>query len=388
MYVHSDGKSGGFRRGLVTAAVEVAHDDASESYTAHCWIPAGSDDGAQCLVLGCASGRVQAWDPSAGEMIGPPAEAFRSIAQGADCAVLGLAASSPGRGTVFAACGGTPEILEVGLADGSTRSSFRAGKTGLCRLAAAMARKSGHNQEWLMSAAPGSVLKVWKLPAAGATLGTSPETMKAHLRLAAPANPATGIDLACIGGRVLALSADGTMQLDFFDVGPEGGSSQEAKGRQPPMASARVLSCHERLHSARLARTASAGGSSGRLLVVGFGSTIVACWAFDVSLGSDGAANRTVAPAFTVSQTELGGKVLCARHDALGAAAIGVNSTPADKLALVIAYGPSAKPVFVQVRAPKAKGGTVRVEPISGEALKKNLAALGDAKVAERTASS
>eukprot|EP00933_Yihiella_yeosuensis_P041978 TRINITY_DN36408_c0_g1_i1.p1 TRINITY_DN36408_c0_g1~~TRINITY_DN36408_c0_g1_i1.p1 ORF type:complete len:631 (-),score=108.13 TRINITY_DN36408_c0_g1_i1:186-2078(-) len=356
------------------AAVEVSHNDASESYTAICWIGSSKGEGSVRLALGCASGRIQAWDPSAGEMIGPVAEAFRAVAQGADCAVSGLACPSPSRGTVLAACNGTPEILEVGLADGTTRSSFRAGKAGICRLAATLASGKS-SKEWLLAASPGSPLKVWQIPGAGASLSSS--MSKAHLRLAPPANPATSLDMCCTGGRLLALSTDGTMRVDFFDIGPEGGAKEEADGsRQPPKASARVLSCHERLSYAQLARSAAASGSSGQLLALGFGSTIVACWIFEAG-SSQG--SRTVAPSYCISNAELGGKILSARPH------FPSSSSPVSKLSLVVAYGPAARPSFVQVSAPKSKGGSAQVVPISGQKAKpvaSDTAPGTDAKVA------
>ena len=54
-------------------AVELYHNDENETYTAACW---GSHGGGSCLVLGCASGRVQAWDASSAEMLGRPAQAW------------------------------------------------------------------------------------------------------------------------------------------------------------------------------------------------------------------------------------------------------------------------------------------------------------------------
>lgn len=328
------------------AAIEVAHNDASESYSAACWI---AGKGGQVLVLGCTSGRVQAWDPGAGELLGQ-AEAFRAIAQGADCAVTGLAATSSKRGTVFAACNGSPEILEVGLVDGTTRGSFRAGKAGLCRLAAAMA--SGRSaQEWLLAASPSAGLKLWRLPAAGSSLS---ELTKAHARLAAPANPATCLDLCTVNGHLLALCADGTMQADFFNLGPEDGRGEKAAGERPK-ESARVLSCHERLAEARLAR---ASLSSGQLVVVGFGTSIVACWTFELKGGD--ASTRTVAPAFTVSASELGGKILCARWDSAGSA-----QPVSGDLAMVVAHGPSAQPSFSKVLPPAKPKGASKVVGLS-----------------------
>ena len=55
-------------------------------------------------------------------------QAFHALASGADCSVTALAASST-RGTVFAACSGLPDILEIGLLDGVTRSSLASGKS-------------------------------------------------------------------------------------------------------------------------------------------------------------------------------------------------------------------------------------------------------------------
>ena len=55
-------------------------------------------------------------------------EAFHALASGADCSVSALAAPSAARATVFAACSALPDILEIGLVDGVTRSSLCSGK--------------------------------------------------------------------------------------------------------------------------------------------------------------------------------------------------------------------------------------------------------------------
>lgn len=361
------------------ASVEVTHNDVSETYTAACWISAvaGETSAARhCIVLGCASGRIQAWDPLAGEPVGRPAEGFREVAQGADCAVSGLAASSASRGTIFAACNGSPEILEVGLADGTTRGSFRTGKSGLCRLAATVAARG---QEWLLSAAPGAALKLWKLPAAGDSLG---ELRKASSRLAAPANAATCLELACLGGRLVGLCADGTMQVDFFDLGDgeqEGGKSAETT-KQPPRAAARVLSCHERLVHCRLA--APRGGKApAQCLVLGFGHSIVAVWSFD-AVAPQSKKERTVAPVFAVTNSELGGKVLCARADVAGSAVARQRDGQTERIAFLVAYGPSVKPVFAQVLAPKVSGSAAQIVALAGAATVKSV----DAQAAKQAA--
>eukprot|EP00931_Biecheleriopsis_adriatica_P032556 TRINITY_DN18993_c0_g1_i1.p1 TRINITY_DN18993_c0_g1~~TRINITY_DN18993_c0_g1_i1.p1 ORF type:complete len:625 (-),score=151.44 TRINITY_DN18993_c0_g1_i1:83-1957(-) len=339
------------------ATVEVNFNDPSEVYTAACWLaPAGS--GRHVLVLGCANGSIQAWDSSTGELLGR-STGFRSLVQGAECGVSALAASSHSRGTVFASSFGTPEVLEVGVLDGEVRGSFRSGKAGLCCLAAALAHGG---QEWLLAAAPNTALKIWQLPGHGATLRN---LKKAHKRLAQPANAATSVDLCCLGGRLLAACADGTMQVDFFDLGAESGT--KGAGELQALPSTRILSCRERVRSVLFARHVSTGGSSGRLVVIGYAQHIVACWAFDMGVAD--ASGKTVAPAFVVAQAELGGSILCARADSANAAAAGDSGMDSDKLAIVVAYGSSAKPLFAHVRAPRAKEG-VRIVPLGRESIR------------------
>ncbi|CAE7602621.1 unnamed protein product [Symbiodinium sp. CCMP2592] len=306
-------------------AVELYHSDENETYTAACWACPQNLQG--CLVLGCASGRVQAWDASSAELLGRPAQAFHALASGADCSVAALAASAT-RGTVFAACSGLPDILEIGLMDGVTRSSLASGKTSVSGLAL-----SGSASEWLLSSSIGAPLKLWRLPDAGASLSN---LHKASKCLKAPAGGAAHVDLCCFEGRLMALASDGAMQVDFFDAGPDnqGGVTH---GKRTPTSSTRVLTCHERVKEARLAKERDAGG---RLLVVGHGPSIVACWTFET--GSD-ALVRTVAPAFSVSKTELGGTVLCARG-----AQLAMKSMRTERLMLVVAHGTAARPSFAQ----------------------------------------
>ncbi|CAE7350340.1 unnamed protein product [Symbiodinium natans] len=195
-------------------AVELYHNDENETYTAACWVsPHKSLQAGQCLVLGCASGRVQSWDATSAELLGRPAQAFHALASGADCGVSALAAPSAIRGTVFAACSGLPDILEIGLVDGVTRSSFCSGKNAVSGLATSCSAT-----EWLLSSSLGAPLKLWRLPAAGASLSN---LRKAHRCLKAPAGGSSHVDLCSFEGRLLALAADGTMQVDFFDAGPE-----------------------------------------------------------------------------------------------------------------------------------------------------------------------
>ena len=61
-------------------------------------------------------------------------QAFHSLARGVDCSVSALVFLKS-RESIFAACNGLPEILEIGLMDGLTRSSLRSGKRlGLWRM--------------------------------------------------------------------------------------------------------------------------------------------------------------------------------------------------------------------------------------------------------------
>ena len=55
-------------------------------------------------------------------------QAFHAAASGfATCKVSALVTFVK-RGTVFAACDGMPEVLEIGIMDGLTRSSLKTGK--------------------------------------------------------------------------------------------------------------------------------------------------------------------------------------------------------------------------------------------------------------------
>ncbi|CAJ1353210.1 unnamed protein product [Effrenium voratum] len=342
------------------AAVELYHNDEKETYTAACWAPPSQ----AWLVLGCASGRLQCWEASAELLC--QAEAFRTLARGAESSVTALAAVAK-RGTVFAACAGVPEVLEVGVADGMTRSSFRSGKTGLCGLAA-----TSSDADWLLSASPGAPLKLWRLPAAGAVLT---DLKKAKKRFKGPAQSATCLELLCIERHIYVLCADGTAQVEFFDADMD---SEGENGKQAPATSTRVLSCHERLGDVRLARH-KAGGSLG-LLAIGYGATILACWTFDAGAH----AARTVVPTFTVSKAELGGSVLCAR---------GVKGRDSE-LCLLVAHGPAARPSFSQVSPPKSKKGAALIDSLapagaepSGKPEKKSVPAptvLGPAELATR----
>lgn len=293
--------------------LDVSHNDASELYTAACWLV--SKASCHIIALGCASGRIQAWDLQTGESLGPTAQAFHAIVQGADAAVTCLASPRKNRGTVFACCLAVADVLEIGLADGSTRATFSAGQSGLCQLALT---QSG--PLWLLSASPGKAMKLWRMPNAGGGVPGS----KAAARLASPANAPTSLDLCCSGGRLLALCADGTMQMDLIDCGPADGTGLPSNKQVLPAT--RVLSCHERIRTAHFA-PGPAGGAS--VLVVGYGPSIVAMWRFDAGMGNA----RTLPPIFSVSSKEMGAKILAGR------------AVPAE-LSLSIAFGPLSKPSF------------------------------------------
>lgn len=321
------------------AAAEVAHSDPSEAYTAACWGP-----GPQSLALGCASGRMQAWDPYAGELLGPTAEAFRAVARGADCSVTAIAASDPARSSVFAGCQAVPEILEIGVPEGVTRRSISAGKAGICRLAACGSGLS--SPTWLLAAGAGATaLKFWRLPASSGSNGTNPEKLKVTAKLSGPSNPSSCLDMCHLRGeastRTLALCADGTMQIDVFSLDKIFDDANQ--GRQAPVAAAIVLSSHEKIESARFAPPLS----DSQMRIVGYGPTIIAFWTFSSELGNGSQESRkTIAPTMIVSFEDIGGRVLCAH---------GVSNS-----AVVAAFGPLAHPAFAVMREPASSSSGSR----------------------------
>lgn len=339
-------------------ASEVSHSDAAESYTAASWGPESDDDGRSSgkglaaaslrFALGCASGRVQVWDARSGELAGPTAQAFAAVVKGADARVVAVALASRRRGSVFAACGNLPEVLEIGVADGATRCSFKVGKVGLAQLATC-----GGAGEWLLTACPSSALKLWRLQDApkGAKAAAPPPPAQ-QLRLAGPANKTSALDMCSVAGELLALCADGTMQVDVFNCS-SGITAGAAAGdnKQPPLSAAFVLSGHEQIRSARFAPVQP--GTEGRVTVIGFGSSMVACWHLRLDKAGKNGAPRTVAAAFVALSSELGGRVLCASPT------IALQEGRAPVLA---AFGPAANPAFAKLRAPATKGGAAVIE--------------------------
>jgi len=332
--------------------VDLTHRDPTETYTVACWGP-----GSQRLSLGCASGRVQVWDPNSGELAGPVAEAFHAIAQGADCAVSTLAPSQPHRAVVFAGCYALPEIVELSVLDGATRRTFKAGKAGIRQLAAF----GDVAAEWLLSAGAGSALKLWHLEDAQAD-----RKPQVHAKLAGPGNTPTCLDVYCGGGHVLAACADASMQLDVFSCSADAGEAGRTK--DAPQPAAFVLSSHERVQSARFVRPADAADAKARMSVVGFGASVVAIWSFAIGLGSVPAkAPKTVAAAFVVLAEDLGARVLCARPAAASAP-------------IVVAFGPASKPSFAKVGPPATEGGSAVIEPCGEKAEEEPKARLPGAK--------
>eukprot|EP00747_Dinoflagellata_sp_TGD_P183269 gnl/TRDRNA2_/TRDRNA2_38030_c0_seq1.p1 gnl/TRDRNA2_/TRDRNA2_38030_c0~~gnl/TRDRNA2_/TRDRNA2_38030_c0_seq1.p1 ORF type:complete len:626 (-),score=129.17 gnl/TRDRNA2_/TRDRNA2_38030_c0_seq1:4-1881(-) len=329
------------------AEVAAGHSDAAESYTAVCWGPpvgkAKSEKARKAvegeradgiIALGCASGRVQVWDPRSGEAVGPTADAFHALARGSDCAVSSLAVSQTHRMSVFASCRAMPEILEVGIFDGITRATLRTGESGVVQVAASVS-----GAEWLLSVGPTSALKVWAV----ASIVAGDSTPNPHARFAGPTHVSTciGIRSEKATGNIVALCCDGSMQVDIFSCHGEGAAGA---GKQVQLAANVILSGHVRITDARFVEAEDASSTS----VVGYGITAIAVWSF--RLGASGG-TKTVMPTMVVSSDALpgGGKVLCVRPPASGA-------TP-----LVAAFGPASHPAFAEVRLPADAGGAPEV---------------------------
>jgi len=195
----------------------------------------------------------------------------------------------------------------------------------------------------------GSALRLWHLADASAD-----EKPRVHAKLTGPANPATCLDVCCAGNYVIAVCADGAMQIDVFcsPTGPE-----EVPECQTPLAAAFVLSSHEQIQRARIVQpaagtTGDASAAIVRTEVVGFGSSMVAFWILGAEQWSKALkGSTTLAAAFTVSADQLGGRVLCARGSA------------APQESVIVAFGPLAKPAFAQVSAQAAKEEGVAIKP-------------------------
>lgn len=339
------------------ATAEVTHSDPSEAYTAVCW-----GAGTQCLALGCASGRVQAWDPYAAERLGPTAEAFHAVARGADCSVTALAAADPARSSVFAGCAAVPEILEIGVVDGVTRRSLSAGKAGIGRLAASISASADF--QWLLAAgASASALKVWCVPKSSASTSVATEKIPVNTKLAGPSNPSSCLDLFPLSSetsppRILALCVDSTTQIDVFSVDR---ASSDVKAGRDTLGAALVLSSHEQIHGAHFSSSLT---SDGKMNVVGYGPSIVSCWTFHPDLSSGSKESRkTIPAAYTVSAEDLGNRVLHAR----------IVLHP--KMHIVAAFGAAAHPAFAAVRPPASAGVQATIEPLSATASQQTLLA-------------
>lgn len=310
--------------GAAESSNDVSHRDQAEAYSAACWGP-----GPQQMALGCVSGRVQFWEPFAGEPTGSVAEAFKAIIGGAEAAVTTLVASQLHRAVVFAGCGACPEILEIGVADGATRRTFKAGKANLCQLAIA----GTLGAEWLLSAGAGTALRLWHLDDANAD-----QKPKVHTKLAGPATASSCLDLCSVGDQLVAACCDQSMQVDVFCLPSDGG---EADPKGAPVAATYVLTCHEYIHRASVLALPRA-----RLAVIGCGPAIMSYW----SLGT-GKKGKTMPPTFTLASTDIGGRLLS------------VRSMP--EVGLLAAFGPLSQPSFVKVSPPASKDEQPTLEPLS-----------------------
>jgi len=333
---------------------EVGHYDPNESYTAACWGAVGQAGASPDLrfALGCASGRVQTFDSRSGEALGPTADAFAAVLRGADCAVSAVALARRERGSLFASCYAVADILELGIADGITRSRFRAGKLGVAQLAVG----GFGSQEWLLTACPSATLKLWGLPSSKAEEGELLPVQRA--RLTGPATASTCLGITTVGEKTVALCADGTPQVDVFvcdSATLSSGSKAEA-----PLTAAFVLSSHEQINSARI--VVSSKVAEGRAYVIGWGPRCASLWnlRLDRPRKSGGAA-RTVAPALVVLASELGGRVLSARMSDL----MMQPSTAQGPLSLAVAWGPAANPSFAVVNKPADPSSAVEIQQVS-----------------------
>jgi len=207
------------------------------------------------------------------------------------------------------------------------------------------------SDEWLLSACPGSVLKLWHLQAARGSLPPSSPELRA--RLAGPADRSTGLDVCCSSSGTLALSVDGTQQVDVFLCEA---ASNSGAGKQATLSVAFVLSSHEQISSARFVRSKA---DEGRATVIGFGASLAAIWSFRPEKASRKGVPRTVAPSFVVLSSELGGRVLSART---------LSQPQRVPASLVVAFGPVANPAFAAAHAPVDEAGTVSIEHLAGGA--------------------
>mmetsp|Transcript_43738 Transcript_43738/g.103308 ORF Transcript_43738/g.103308 Transcript_43738/m.103308 type:complete len:633 (+) Transcript_43738:105-2003(+) len=315
------------------AAVEVQHRDAKLSYSAACWIASSSSESEELFALGCTNGNVQVWNPNSGEIAGPVAKAFAKEATGVAGSVSALAPAPRQRRSLFAASESWPEILEVGIFDGSTRNTFKADKVSVSLLA-----YSPLTADWLLSAGSGSTLKLWSFETghSGKSSSSTASPASVHAKFKGPANLPTCIDVIPHGGSVLALSCDGAAQVDVFTVVASTPSESKA------LAASFILSSHHAVHSASFVSTSdSSSASSGRLRAVGYGQAGALLWNFNPDKGSQSA--KTITPAISVASTSLGGKVLCAHASRPPAEVQGAS------YAITICYGGLSRPAFTQV---------------------------------------
>jgi len=335
------------------AAVKLSHSDSVETYTAASWgwglsAPDGSEASEDqfaggIVALGCASGRVQVWDPHSGELVGPVAGAFHSIQKGVDCAVSAVAAARPQRQSIFVGAQGVPDVLEIGVLDGVTRSMFKADKSGIVQLASSI-----FGDEWLLTMGSGATMKLWAVADTG--IGGSP---KPRARLAGPAEPVQCVDVAGMAGRALALSCDWTTNVDVFwvDSDAHAAAASPAEGKATRQADI-VLSSHERVLAARFAQPSGKDDSTStqtRISVIGYGAGGVSVWRFKVG-NSEKSRSKATAPILVVAASEFGGRVICA--------------LAASPTLLRVAYGAGAQPTFAEVHMP-AKVGAYAADDVS-----------------------
>mmetsp|Transcript_8395 Transcript_8395/g.18646 ORF Transcript_8395/g.18646 Transcript_8395/m.18646 type:complete len:616 (+) Transcript_8395:116-1963(+) len=309
------------------AAVELEHRDKRESYTAACWVThgkQGAQDDEELLVLGCTSGAVQVWNPRSGEQVGPVGLAFQKVAQGVNSAVEALAAAPRRRSSVFAACRSWPDILEVGLYDGSTRSSFKADKVGVAFVACATM-----DAAWLLSVGSASTLKLWTYT------GPSDTTPAMHGKFTGPANKPSCIDVVTVDTSVVAISCDGSSQVDVFVA-----DATQASARKASTASY-ILSSHHQVLYASFASGFDASLVDGKLCVVGYGTAGVLLWHFELEEGLTVA--KTLHPMLAAGFASLGGRVLYARW------ARPPTEVAEATASVVVGVGSMAKPFFAQV---------------------------------------
>mmetsp|Transcript_65826 Transcript_65826/g.122800 ORF Transcript_65826/g.122800 Transcript_65826/m.122800 type:complete len:614 (-) Transcript_65826:16-1857(-) len=307
-------------------AESLEHRDKDQAYTAVCWV-ANAKQGQQdeeLLVVGCKSGRVQVWNPRSGQVVGPVGLAFENVAQGVDSSVDALAAAPRHRSSVFAACRNWPDILEVGLYDGSTRSSFKADKVGVAFVACTVMKPT-----WVVSAGSSSTLKVWKYASASDLIPAI------HCKFTGPANTLSFVDVTSIDSSIVALSCDVSSQVDVFVAD----ATQASHGKA--MAARYILSSHHAVHYASFTSSSGHEALHGQVCVVGYGPSGALLWQFKLEEGLTSA--KTMHPILSVAYTSLGARVLYARYARPPAEVAEASAS------MVLGVGNLGHPYFTQV---------------------------------------